>query len=199
MKKYIAEALGAFALTLVVGLSLSHNFTLSTAVMYGLTLALLAYSLGSISGCHLNPAITIGVWSIKKIGTRDAVLYIIAQFIGALFATAIIKSVVNYVPAFSVSNTLIIGFAEAIGMFFFAFGVASIIYNKTPHDASGLVMGGSLILGVGIAVLMGSLGMLNPAVAFGNGALNFMYLFGSIAGAIAGMRTYRWLVEEQSS
>ena len=85
-------------------------------------------------------------------------------------------------------------------MFFFAFGVASIIYyNKTPHDASGLVMGGSLILGVGIAVLMGSLGMLNPAVAFGNGALNFMYLFGSIAGAVAGMRAYRWLVEEHSS
>ena len=50
MKKYVAEALGCFALTLAVGLSLSHTFTLSTAVMAGLTLALLAYSVGTEAG-----------------------------------------------------------------------------------------------------------------------------------------------------
>jgi glycerol uptake facilitator-like aquaporin len=198
MKKYVAEALGAFGLTLVVALSLSHTFTLSTAVMAGLTLALLAYSLGPISGCHINPAVTIGAWSIKKINTRDAVIYIISQFIGAAVAMAIAKSVGNYYPAFTTPNTLAVGFAEAIGAFFFTFGIASVIYAKTPHDVSGLVVGGSLLLGVGIAVLMGSMGMLNPAVAFGTGAINFMYVIGPIVGAVAGMRSYRWLLEERA-
>jgi glycerol uptake facilitator-like aquaporin len=166
--------------------------------MAGLTLALLAYSLGPISGCHINPAVTIGAWSIKKINTRDAVIYIISQFIGAAVAMAIAKSVGNYYPAFTTPNTLAVGFAEAIGAFFFTFGIASVIYAKTPHDVSGLVVGGSLLLGVGIAVLMGSMGMLNPAVAFGTGAINFMYVIGPIVGAVAGMRSYRWLLEERA-
>lgn len=66
MNKYIAEAIGTFALTLAVGLSLAGEFPVSTPILAALTLGLFVYSVGHLSGTHLNPAVTIGAWSIKK-------------------------------------------------------------------------------------------------------------------------------------
>ncbi len=192
MKKYIAEVLGTLALTLVVGLSLAGTFPVSTPVLAGLTLVLFAYSIGHLSGAHINPAVTIAAWSIKKIKTDEAIGYLIAQFLGAALALAIVSGTVG-MPALTVSNDWMVGLAELIGMFFFAFGIAALLYGHVSRDHSGLVAGGSLLLGAAIAALMGSTGLVNPAVALGVNSFNLMYILGPIVGAVLGMQAYKYL------
>ncbi len=194
MKKYISEFLGTFALTLVVGLSLSlsGSFPIAVPLLAGLTLGLFVYSIGSISGTHINPAVTLGVWSIKKIGTKDAIWYIVAQFIGAAVALFIISKSLG-MPHLVVADTWMIGLVELLGTFFFTFGIASVVYNKTPSQLSGVIVGSSLVLGISIAALLGSNGVLNPAVAMGIGSFNAAYLLGPILGSVLGMQVYKYL------
>lgn len=82
-KKLFAELIGTFALTLAVFVSINSHFPVPTPVIAGLTLGIFVYTIGSISGAHINPAVTIGIRTLKKITTKEAVWYIIAQFIGA--------------------------------------------------------------------------------------------------------------------
>ncbi len=193
IKKFVAEALGAGVLTLVVGLSLAGSFPVPTPVLAALTLGLFVYSIGHISGTHINPAVTIGAWSIQKIGNEDALGYLVAQFAGAGVAMVVLSTYVT-MPALMVENTTMIGLAEALGAFLFTFGIASVVYGKTPSPVSGLVIGGSLLLGIMVAALLGSNGVLNPAVAFGINSLNAMYVLGPIVGAVLGMQAYKRLM-----
>jgi aquaporin Z len=199
MKKYTAELIGTFALTLVVILT-SSTMPALTPFLAALTLGLFVYTIGPVSGAHINPAITLGALSIKKIDGRDALFYIISQFLGAgaalitggfMLQAASKELNVNapFLPDFF-GGEMGVGLAEALGAFFFAFGIASVIYGKTPKDASGAVIGGSLLIGISIASTV-SAGILNPAVALGVNALNLMYLLGPIVGAVAGMWAYK--------
>ena len=192
IKKYIAEAVGTFALTLAVALSLAGKFPVSTPVLAGLVLALFVYSVGHISGTHINPAVTIGLWSIKKIQTEEAIYYILAQCIGAAIASLLVSYTVGLATV-TLASTPLVGFAELLGAFFFAFGIASVAYGKTPSLLSGFVIGGSLLLGIAIAATLGSNGVLNPAVALGIKSFNTMYLLGPIIGAILGLQAYKYL------
>ena len=192
MKKYIAEALGTFALTLTVALSLTGTFPVPTPVLAALVLGLFVYSVGHISGTHINPAVTIGIWSIKKITTRDALFYIASQFVGAAVALFVVSTAVG-MPLLATSNNWLTVLAEILGTFFFTFGIASVIFGKTPGQFSGVVVGGSLLLGITIAALLGSNGVLNPAVAFGIGSLNLTYILAPIVGSVLGMRAYKHL------
>lgn len=191
-KKYIAELLGTFALTLVVGLSLSGNFPLPTPMAAALVLGLFVYSIGHISGTHINPAVTIGLWSIKKITTNDALYYIGAQFIGGLLAALVIKMTLG-IHSLPVTDSLMVMCAEILGTFFFTFGIASVVYGKAPNSLSGIVVGGSLLFGITIAALVGSNGVLNPAVALGIGSFNLSYIVAPIIGSILGMNLYKYL------
>ena len=194
IKKYLAEALGTMALTLVVALSIVTKFPVATPILAGLVLMLFVYSIGHISGTHINPAVTLGLWSIKKIKTNEAVAYIISQFIGASVALFLVANTVGS-PQLTLSGSWLIGLAEALGTFFFAFGIASVVYGKTTAVMSGVVIGGSLLLGITIAATLGSNGVLNPAVAFGIHSFNWMYLLGPIVGSILGMQAYKYLSE----
>ena len=194
MKKYFSEALGTFALTLVVALSLASKFPIATPVLAALVLGLFVYSIGHISGSHINPAVTIGLWSIKKIKTNDAVYYILAQCIGAGVASFLVSDTLG-LAKLTVSGNVGIGAAELLGAFFFAFGIASVVYGKAPSIMSGVVVGGSLLLGISFAAMLGSNGVLNPAVALGIGSFNLMYLLGPIVGAILGMQAYKYIQE----
>ena len=195
MKKYIVELLGTFALVLVVGLSLTGTFAISTPVLAGLVVMIFVYAVGHISGGHFNPAITVGAWSIGKIKMQDAMLYIISQCLGAGLALLVVSSTVGMAPL-SVDANWTVALAEFLGMLMFAFGVASVMYEKAPRDFSGIVAGGSLLLGITIAALMGSNGVLNPAVAFGIGSFNVFYAFAPIVGSIIGMQGYKYLIAE---
>lgn len=191
MKKYIAEALGAGTLTLVVGLSLAGTFPVSTPVLAALTLGLFVYSLGHVSGTHINPAVTIGIWSIGKIGNKDALLYIVAQFLGALVALGLLREF-NMVTPLTIDNSFLIGVAEMLGAFFFTFGIASVVYGKVSNSLSGLMVGGSLLLGIAMSAVLGANGVLNPAVAFGISSFGVMYILGPIVGAVLGMQAYKY-------
>lgn len=192
MKKYIAEALGTGALTLVVALSLASVFPVSTPVLAGLLLGLFVYSIGSVSGCHINPAVTIGIWSLRKISNKDALFYIVAQAIGAGAAMILVSKTVGLAPlTVAASGTVL--FAEMLGTFFFTFGIASVVLERAHAQVSGLVIGGSLLLGIAIAATLGSNGVLNPAVAWGIGSFNLYYILGPIIGSLLGMQAYKYI------
>ena len=195
MKKYFVEGLGTFALALTVALSIAGNFPVPTPVLAGLVLGLFVYSVGHISGTHINPAVTIGLWSIGKIRNADALNYVGAQFIGAALAYFLASSVghVGASVGISISNSLMTGFAEALGTFFFAFGIASVVFEKVPGHFSGFVIGGSLLLGITISALLGANGVLNPAVSLGIGSFGVMYVLGPIIGSVLGMKVYSYL------
>lgn len=194
MKKYITEAFGTLVLTVVVALSVGSGFPVATPLLAALTLATFVYSVGHISGTHINPAVTLGLWSIKKVETKEAVRYIASQCIGAIFALLFVDSIKD-VSGVTSNISFITFIAEFLGTLLFTFGIASVVYGKTPKDFSGVVVGSSLLLGIGLAVTIGSNGVLNPAVAFGIGSFNLLYILGPIFGSIVGMKFYKFLHE----
>ncbi len=194
--KYVAELLGAFTLTLVVAFSVVNNFAIITPVLAALVLGVFVYTIGSISGAHLNPAVTIGLWSVRKISVNEAIYYLVAQLIGAGLAGAVVYNVFNFIPASGIvfnTNTLI---AEIAGATLFTFGVASVVYGKVKESASGLVIGVSLLLGICVASFMGSMGILNTAVSAGMRVLDVAYLVGPIVGGIVGFNLYKYVAKE---
>ncbi len=93
--KFIAELIGTFGLVLfgcgaaaIAGANTTAGLSglglLGIAVAFGLSVVVFAYAIGRISGCHINPAVTVGVLLAGKMSAKDAIVYIIAQFIGAL-------------------------------------------------------------------------------------------------------------------
>lgn len=194
-QKLFAEFIGTLTLSLaVLGSVIVADSVLLTPVLAALVLGLFVYSIGSISGCHINPAVTIGLWSIKKISTYDATQYVIAQCLGALAAFGIFTFVVADISLGFVVEDWTVFLAELIGTALFTFGIASIVYGKVADTASGLVIGGSLLLGITVAVAFGSGGILNPAVGLALGSTSFSYILGAIAGSVLGMQVYRQLV-----
>lgn len=192
LKKYIAEAFGTFTLCLVVFLSSSGQASVLTPLLAALCLGLFVYTIGSISGCHINPAVTIGLLSVKKIELKEASKYIIAQFIGAIFATLVLSQLkisINPIVTGGVKEAI----AEGLGIVIFSFGIATVVYGKAIQSVSGLIVGGSLLLGIIIASMMGSAGILNPAVALALHAFQPTYLIGEIIGAVIGFWFYRFL------
>lgn len=197
--KYIAEFVGTFALSFVVLAAVSQILPLpiSIPVIAGLTLGLFVYSIGGVSGAHINPAVTIGLWSIKKITNRDAVGYLIAQIFAAAVAIVLARTLGMPTPA-PVNGVFVssLFFAEALGAFFFAFGIAAVVYGRAKEQMSGVVVGGSLTLGILMATFAGSAGILNPAVAFALNAVSIMYVFGPIFGAVVGFHAYRYITNQ---
>ena len=191
-KKLIAEALGTFTLALAVLSSLQMEASIiSTPVIAGLVLGLFVYTIGNTSGCHINPAVTLGLWAIGKIKINEAVSYIVAQMLGALVAFGLVSTLIGNITMGMAPESLSVFIAEAIGALIFGFGIAAVVHGKVANDASGLVVGGSLLLGILLAAQFGSLGILNPAVALALGALNLSYALGAIIGMILGMNLYK--------
>ena len=106
MKKYLAEMIGTFVLTLMgcgsavfAGIGLGTTgygvSTLGIAFAFGLAVVAMAYTIGGISGCHINPAITLGVWANGRMSGKDAGNYMLFQVIGAIIASAVIYFLVN--------------------------------------------------------------------------------------------------------
>ena len=103
MKKYLAEAVGTFVLTLLgcgtaVSLACGSDTAsvVGTAMAFGLSVIAMAYTIGGISGCHINPAITLGCLLTKRIDSKDAVGYMIGQTVGAIIAAAVLYVFTHY-------------------------------------------------------------------------------------------------------
>ncbi len=195
MNKYIAEAVGTFFLTFIVGVSLAGQFPLPTPLLAALTLMVFVYTTGVISGTHINPAVTIALLTHKKIALFEALIYIIAQGIGAFAASILISEWGLKTASLNQSDAMYIGVAEAIGALLFGYGIYSVASGQVKKSMSGVVIGFSLLLGVGVSALMGANGVLNPAVAFGIGSFNIMYVSGPIVGMVVGMWLRRLLAD----
>ena len=99
MKKYAAECLGTFVLTLfgcgsaaIAGAVLG---TLGIAMAFGLSIIAMAFVIGNVSGCHINPAVSLGLFLDKRLSARDLIGYWIAQFIGGIVAAAVLALIIS--------------------------------------------------------------------------------------------------------
>ena len=112
MKKYLAELVGTFVLTLLgcgaaVSLNCGHDAAsvVGTAIAFGLSVVAMAYTIGGISGCHINPAITLGVFLSGRINAKDCGMYIVFQVIGAILAAAVLAGIVATAPGLAAGTT----------------------------------------------------------------------------------------------
>jgi glycerol uptake facilitator protein len=229
-QKLGAECLGTALLTLIGAGSVTATFVINNggklapfteadlgviSFAFGFIIVAMVYSVGKISGCHINPAVTIALLVTKRVDLNTAVWYILAQFVGGVigalaivlwFGTSVVTSGINGVTAFGANTAWWQAvLAEAIGTFilvFTIFGVA--VDSRAPSGWAGLVIG---LVVVGIIMTLGPVtnASLNPARSFGpvlvrtlfggpNAWLQYwVYVVGPILGAIAGGLTYDFL------
>jgi aquaporin Z len=104
LKKLVAEVIGTFVLVFGgVGTAVLAGAwvgALGVALAFGFTLLVMAYAIGPISGCHINPAVTLGMFMAKKIKGKEALLYMVAQVIGAILAAGILYIIASGAPGF---------------------------------------------------------------------------------------------------
>lgn len=154
----LAELTGTFFLTLVA-LTVAPPIT---PYAVGLTLMVFVYAIGSLSGCHINPAVTVGLIASKRFPLIEGVIYIVAQVAGTLLARFIAGSVMadKLAENYQAGSTA----AEFTGFAILILAVAATTENKVSKAGSGIAVGGGLLAG-----LLLSNGILNPAVAIAMG------------------------------
>src|SRR3954471_5980247 len=216
---YVAEFVGTLFLVLficgVISSSAPRGLTLADlGLLHALLLLAIVYSIGSISGAHVNPALTIALASIRKISGRDASIYIVMQLAGGLAGALLAKTfflgrggLVDYgTPA--INDTFLQGgsvalalLAEAIGAFALMWAVMGTAVNpNAPKGVAGVAIGGAL----GFAVMIfgpATGGSFNPArwfgpsVAAGSWSDAWMYILAPVAGAVCAALLYRRVME----
>jgi glycerol uptake facilitator-like aquaporin len=192
----VAEILGTGVLTGVV-LTVSRSpigLPYFVALAAGLTLAILVLVIGPTSGAHVNPAVTLSLWTLRKINTIKAIVYIVAQFMGAALAWKL-YTYLSPIPVKNIAGPTFdwkVLVAEAVGTFIFTFGIAAAVYQGYEGGKRAATIGGALLMGIFIASA-GSNGMLNPAVALGAQSWSKAYVFGPLIGGVVGMNLYSLL------
>lgn len=191
------------------------------SLAFGLTVLTMAYSIGHISGCHLNPAVTIGLWAGRRFPAKDIVPYIIAQVIGALIAAGVVYVIasgkvgfqlapnglaVNGYGALSpggynVTSSLI---AEVILTFGFLIVILGATDTRAPSGFAPIAIGLALTLIHLISIPVTNTSVnparsTGPALLVGGLALQQLWLFwvAPILGAILAGFAYRGLSGEQ--
>jgi aquaporin Z len=222
MNKYFAELVGTFVLVFGgVGsavLAGSHIGFVGISAAFGLSLLAMVYTIGPVSGCHVNPAVTLGVFLARKINAKDAVAYMVAQIIGATIAAGLILLIANGVPggySAPVSGlgadgyglhspdhySMAAGFtAELILTMFLVLTVLGATDITAPVGFAGLAIGLvlTLIHLVGIPITNTSVNparSIGPAIFVGGWALQQLWLFivAPFAGAIVAAAVYAGL------
>lgn len=194
------------------------------AFAFGLTLLTMAYTIGPISGCHINPAVTVGLWLAKRFPARDVIPYIIVQVIGAIAAAGVLYLIASGKPGFTVGQFASNGYdllspggynmasaliAEIVLTFFFLMVILGATDRRAPVGFAGLAIGLALTLIHLISIPIDNTSV-NPARSTGpaifaamggGGELSQLWLFWVaplIGGAIAGL-LYPILFGEEKS
>lgn len=198
----MAEFLGTGLLVVIV-LAVSQSnvgipYFISLAV--GLAMAASVLTLGAVSGAHLNPAITVGLWSLRRIKTLPAIAYVAVQLLGAVAAYYMFTYFVDNTWENTASFEARVLVAEAVGALVFSLGVAAVIYQKLQGLKAAFTIGASLTLGVLVASIASvaagvfSGGFVNPAIALGAQSWVWgSYVLGPVLGAIIGFNLYALL------
>jgi aquaporin Z len=226
-RKYAAEAIGTFWLTFAgcgsaviaaafpqVGIGF-----VGVALAFGLSVVTMAYAIGHISGCHLNPAVTVGLAAGGRFPAGQIVPYIVAQVVGAVIGAAVLYLIASGKDGFSLAG----GFAangygehspgkyglpaalvaEVVLTMMFLFIIMGSTHGKAPAGFAPLAIGLTLTLIhlVGIPITDTSVNparSTGPALFVGGWALAQLWLFwlAPLVGGAAGGFLYRWLSEE---
>ncbi len=226
MKKYISEFIGTLVLTtlgcgtaMLVGCDAANGSGyLLTALAFGLSIVAMAYSIGNISGCHINPAVSIAVFMNGDLDAKDLIGYIVSQCLGALAGAALLAAifglgnVTDMTGGFGsnglagVNGNVVAGLlVECLLTFIFVMTILGVTSKKASHGSfGGLVIGLSLtfvhIFGIGLTGTS-----VNPARSFGPALVAAMsgntapigclwvFILGPIVGAALASCVYRYL------
>src|SRR6266540_340160 len=212
-KVFVAELIGTFALVFVGAATGIYNAgLLAVALAHGLTLAVFAYAFGHISGTHINPAVTFGLALNGTVKWSEAVVYWVAQFVGALLAAFTLHAIVGVVSgdAFAAAKTAGVltdkfpYYALAVEALLTFFLVNTVLHTAVAGKA-GPLAGWAIGTTLTIAILAGGPltgASLNPARTFGpavvagaagNPMMYFIYFVGPFLGAAVAVGVYRLL------
>ena len=227
MKKYTAEFLGTFWLVLggcgsaVLAAAFPHVGIglLGVSLAFGLTVLTMAYAIGHISGCHLNPAVSIGLWAGGRFPASQLAPYIVAQVAGSIAAAAVLYVIASGAPDFSLAG----GFAsngygehspghysmlaalvtEVVMTMFFLLIILGATDSRAPAGLAPIAIGLGLTLIHLISIPVTNTSV-NPArstgvaLFVGDWALSQLWLFwvAPIAGALLGALAYRFIGEK---
>lgn len=208
-QKYLAEFIGTFVLVFVAcGVAVAtgckeYGGYALTAVAFGLVIVAMAYSIGNISGCHINPAVSLAMLLCKKMSVKDFVGYVIAQCLGAIAGAALLGVIFGFDPAVngfganSAANTGAGGafLIEVVLTCIFVLTILGVTSKKAFGNVAGLVIGGALILVhlLGIKLTGTSVNparSLGPALFAGGEALSSIWIFllaPLVGGALAAL------------
>ncbi len=230
MKKYIAEFIGTLALVLfgcgaavVAGISSTGPAgigLLGIAFAFGLAVVVMAYAIGPITGCHINPAITVAMLVAGKIKTTDAAGYIVAQFAGAVAGAGILLTIQNGLPGFQPGewalgsngwgegylagySTTAAFITETVLTFLFLFVIFATTSKLGNSNMAGLAIGLTLVLIHLVAIPITGTSVnparsFGPAIFAGGKALSQLWLFilAPLVGGILAAITWKGIFEK---
>ena len=227
MKRYISELIGTMVLVLfgcgsasIAGTVLG---TVGIALAFGLSIVAMAYVIGDISGCHVNPAVSIGMWIDGRLETKDLILYIVFQCIGAIIGIALLAVIINSAPdlggyvatglgqnGFGTASSVgldVVGaiIVEIILTFVFVFTVLGVTKKAENAAVAGIVIGLTLafvhIMGIPLTgTSVNPARSLAPALFLGGQALNQVWVFilAPIVGAVIAGLLFKGLTSEDA-
>lgn len=228
MKKYISEMLGTMVLVLMgcgsavfagnsaaaVGAGVG---TLGVALAFGLAVVAMAYTIGGISGCHINPAITLGVYLSGRMSGKDAGMYMLFQVIGAILGSAVLYALVSSGshggPTTTGSNTYADGatlqafIAEMVFTFIFVLVVLGTTDSKKgAGNLAGLAIGLTLVLIHIVCIPVTGTSVnparsIGPAIFDGGKALSQLWLFivAPFVGAALSALVWKVIAKDEAS
>lgn len=210
LKKYIAEFIGTFVLVLVAcGVAVvskceGNAGVLLTALAFGGVIVAMAYSIGNISGCHINPAVSIAVLINGDMKVKDFIGYVIAQFAGATAGAAVLGVFLGDFTNLGANNinpgvwqSLLI---EIVLTCIFVLAVLGATSKAENSKVAGLVIGGSLALVHFLGIFLTGTSV-NPARSFGPALLQggeafacyWVFLVGPMVGGVLAALLWKFL------
>ena len=226
-KKYLAELIGTFVLVFIgcgsAVIAGGKVGFLGISFAFGLAVLAMVYAIGSISGCHINPAISVAMWVAGKMKSKDAILYIIFQCVGATIAAIILLWIASGLPGY-VKATGGLGqngygalspggyalgacfIAEIVLTFIFLIVIFGAAHESAPKGFAGIAIGLSLafIHIVGIPITGTSVNparSLGPALVMGGQHLSQVWLFwvAPLIGGILAAVVWKFLLEKKAA
>ena len=219
LKKYVAECIGTFVLVFVacgtaaaLGCSAEPNAAyFLTAAAFGLVIVAMAYSIGNISGCHINPAVSIAMLVSGKMSVADFFGYIIAQFAGATLGALALRGLLGPDSGLG-TNGLYDGkivaslLIEIVLTFIFVIAILGVTSKIENSSVAGIVIGLSLtlvhILGIHFTgTSVNPARSFGPAIFVGGDALSSLWVFivGPLVGGVLAALCYKFLASEKKA
>ncbi|SFE81616.1 aquaporin Z [Paenibacillus algorifonticola] len=217
-KKYAAEFIGTFVLVLfgcgsaaTAGGELGY---LGIALAFGLSIVAMAYVIGPISGCHINPAVSLAMLISRKLSGTDFIGYVVSQIAGAIAGSAILYAIIvssgmpttglgqnGFGPGYGIGITALMAFiVEIILTFVFIYTILGVTATEGNGNVTGLVIGLTLafvhILGIALTgTSVNPARSLGPALLLGDQALSqvWVFLIAPLAGSVLAVAAYKWL------